>query len=89
MASLLDLAGTKASVVQVRSEARDYLDIDALLLDGRIDLPTALAAAVALYGPRFNPQLLFKALSFFGDGICTPCWNPLGRDWHAQLPWSI
>jgi hypothetical protein len=68
VASLLDLAGTKASVVQVRSEARDYLDIEALVLDRRIDLPTALAAAAALYGPQFNPQITLKALSYFGDG---------------------
>ena len=31
VASLLDLAGTKASVVQQRAEAKDYIDIDALL----------------------------------------------------------
>jgi len=49
VASLVDLAGTKASVVQVRAEAKDYIDIDALLRDGRIDLPTALAAAQAIY----------------------------------------
>jgi hypothetical protein len=68
VASLLDLAGTKAAVVQVRAEAKDYLDIDALLLDGRIDLATALAAARAIYGPQFNPQSTLKALSYFGDG---------------------
>lgn len=68
VASLLDLAGTKAAVVQQRAEAKDYLDIDALLKDGGIDLSTALAAAQAIYGPTFNPQLTLKALSFFGDG---------------------
>ena len=68
VASLLDLAGTKASVVQVRAEAKDYLDIDALLTDGRIDLPTALAAAQAIYGTAFNPQSTLKALSYFEDG---------------------
>jgi hypothetical protein len=68
IASLLDLAGTKASVVQQRAEAKDYLDIDAILRDGRIDLPMALAAARALYGTRFNPQVTLKALSYFGDG---------------------
>jgi hypothetical protein len=68
IAALLDLAGTKASVVQRRAEAKDYVDIDAILLDGRIDLATALAAARALYGPRFNPQVTLKALSFFDDG---------------------
>jgi len=68
VASLLDLAGTKASVVQIRAEAKDYIDIDALLNDGRIDLPTALAAARAIYGTSFNPQNTLKALSYFEDG---------------------
>jgi hypothetical protein len=68
VASLLDLAGTKASVVQQRAEAKDYTDIDAMLTDGRIDLPTALAAARAIYGQQFNPQVTLKALSFFDDG---------------------
>jgi hypothetical protein len=68
IASLLDLAGTKASVVQQRAEARDYCDIDAILRDGRVDLPTALASARAIYGLQFNPQLTLKALSYFGEG---------------------
>lgn len=68
VAHLLDLAGTKASVVQLRAEAKDYLDIDAILMDGRIDLPMAIAAAAALYGDRFNAQNTLKALCFFDDG---------------------
>jgi len=68
VASLLDLAGTKASVVQRRAEAKDYHDIDAILRDGRIDLPAALAAARAIYGARFNPEITLKALSYFGEG---------------------
>ena len=68
IASLLDLAGTKAAVVQQRAEARDYHDIDALLRDGRIDLPAALASARAIYGRQFNPQITLKALSFFNEG---------------------
>ena len=67
-ASLLDLAGTKASVVQVRAEAKDYIDIDALITAGKVDLPLALSAAQRLYGSTFNPQITLKALSFFGDG---------------------
>ncbi len=67
LATLLDLAGTKASVVQVRGEAKDYLDIDALMTAG-IGLPRALAAAKAIYGPSFNPQITLKALSYFDDG---------------------
>jgi hypothetical protein len=68
VASLLDLAGMKASVVQMRAEAKDYIDIDALLTDGGIDLPTALAAARAIYGAQYNPQSTLKALSYFDDG---------------------
>ncbi len=68
VASLLDLAGTKASVVQTRAEAKDYIDIDALLTDGRIDLPMALAAGRAIYGTEFNPQSTLKALAYFDDG---------------------
>jgi hypothetical protein len=30
IASLLDLAGTKINVVQLRAEAKDYRDIDAI-----------------------------------------------------------
>jgi Nucleotidyl transferase AbiEii toxin, Type IV TA system len=67
IASMLDLAGTKASVVQVRAEAKDYLDIDAIIEAG-IGLPRALAAAKAIYGSSFNPQITLKALSYFQDG---------------------
>ncbi len=68
VATLLDLAGTKAAVVQKRAEAKDYIDIDAILQHGEIDLPQALSAARLIYGSQFNPELTLKALSFFGDG---------------------
>jgi hypothetical protein len=67
VASLLDLAGTKAAVVQQRAEAKDYVDLGALMNAG-IGLPLALSAACAIYGAAFNPQLTLKALSYFGDG---------------------
>lgn len=68
IATLLDLAGTKAAVVQKRAEAKDYIDIDAILQHGKIDLSQALSAARLIYGSQFNPELTLKALSFFGDG---------------------
>jgi hypothetical protein len=68
IASLLDLAGTKASVVQMRAEVKDYIDVDALLTNSPIDLPTALGAALAIYGMQFNPQSTLKALCYFDDG---------------------
>jgi len=66
VAALLDIAGTKAAVVQKRAEGKDYLDIDALLQQG-IDLPTVLAAGIVIYGRTFNPLITLKALSYFDD----------------------
>ncbi len=68
IASLTDLAGMKAAVVQKRAEAKDYLDLDAMITQGAVDLPMALAAAKAIYGRSFNPELTLKALCFFNDG---------------------
>ena len=66
VASLLDIAGTKALTVQQRAQARDYLDIDALIRHG-IDLPRVLAAGAVVYGRSFNPLITLKALSYFDD----------------------
>lgn len=66
--SLTDLSAMKAAAVQKRAEEKDYRDIDAIISEGGIDLPTALAAARTIYGAQFNPQLTLKSLSFFGDG---------------------
>ena len=68
VASLLDLAGTKAAVVQRRAEAKDYIDIAAILSEGSIDLPLALPGAQAIYGAQFDPQNTLKALVFFEEG---------------------
>lgn len=67
IADLLDLAGTKANVVQARAQRKDYLDIDAMITAG-IDLPTQLAAGKLVYGPSFPPTETLKALTYFGDG---------------------
>jgi hypothetical protein len=67
VASLRDLAGAKARVVQVRAEAKDYIDIDALIAHG-VSLAEALACARAIYGDSFNPQITLKALCFFEEG---------------------
>ena len=68
VAGLLDLAGTKAAVVQKRAEAKDYIDIDALVGAGGVSLGLALAAGRRLYGSAFNPEITLKALSYFADG---------------------
>src|ERR1700676_624304 len=71
VASLLDIAGTKAAVVQRSAEVRDYLDIDALIHHG-IDLPQLLAAGAVVYGRSFNPLITLKALSYFDDVATLP-----------------
>lgn len=68
IASLLDLAATKAEVVQARAAVKDYLDIDALIRRAGVSLSDALGAAGAVFGPAFNPVLTLKALCFFADG---------------------
>jgi hypothetical protein len=66
VASLLDIAGTKALTVQQRAQARDYIDIDAVIRYG-VDLPQVLAAGAVVYGRSFNPLLTLRALSYFDD----------------------
>lgn len=67
VASLLDIAGTKAAVVYQRAESKDYIDILALLQSG-ISLPEMMASSKALYGDQYNPMLTAKSLVHFGDG---------------------
>lgn len=67
VASLLDLLATKLKAVFQRSEAKDYIDIAAIIEAG-VPLATGLAGARALFGPHFNVALPLKALTYFGDG---------------------
>lgn len=67
VASLIDLAGCKMGVVQQRAEAKDYLDIAAILRNG-VNLQDALAAAKAVYGPRLDPRISLRALTSFDEG---------------------
>lgn len=57
----------KCLVVQKRAEAKDYLDIHALVSAG-LSLPEMLAAAALLYGRVIAPEITLKSLSYFGDG---------------------
>jgi hypothetical protein len=66
VASLVDLAGMKMRVIQVRGSWKDYVDIHALASHG-VDIPTGLASARAI-DPQFNPAISLKALQFYGDG---------------------
>jgi hypothetical protein len=65
---LLELGGMQALVVQKRAEAKDYLDIHALLTLGGYALAELLAAADFLYRPSFTAELTLKSLCYFDDG---------------------
>lgn len=71
VASLLDIAGTKAAVIQKRAEAKDYIDLHALLQHG-VDLAMVLAAGSVVHGQSFNPLITLKALSYFDDVPALP-----------------
>jgi hypothetical protein len=67
VASLLDLAGTKAAVITQRAESKDYVDLLAMARAG-IGLPQAIAAASSIYGAQYNAAITVKSLTYFGDG---------------------
>lgn len=67
VASLEDLLATKVKVLLQRIEAKDYLDVAALLGSG-VPLATGLGAARSLFGPAFQPSESLKALVYFEGG---------------------
>lgn len=66
VASLLDLAGMKMRVIQVRGSWKDYVDIHTLVSHG-VDVSSGLAAAKAI-DRNFDPVTSIRALQFYGDG---------------------
>ena len=77
---LLELAGMKAMVVQKRAEAKDSLDIHALIFQAKIDLATHLAAGLRLYPPHFAPEQTLKSLCYYADGNLATVANSIRRD---------
>jgi len=67
VASLDDLMATKLKVLLQRVEAKDYIDVAAMIRAGA-GLARALAGAEALYGPAFQPAECLKALVWFEGG---------------------
>jgi hypothetical protein len=86
VASLVDLAGMKMRVIQVRGSWKDYADIHALVSNG-IDLATGLAAARAI-DATFDPATSIRALQFYGDGTLDRVPEGMRRDltrWAQQI----
>lgn len=67
VASLDDLLAHKLKVLLQRVEAKDYLDVAALIGAG-VRLDRGLASARALFGPAFQPSEALKALVYFEGG---------------------
>ena len=67
IAAPLDLLVTKLKALHDRIEAKDYLDIEALLRSG-LTLNEGIGAAMALFGRALNPLDTAKAVAWFKDG---------------------
>jgi nucleotidyltransferase AbiEii toxin of type IV toxin-antitoxin system len=86
VASLVDLAGMKMRVIQVRGSWKDYVDIHALASNGS-DRTTGLAAAMAI-DQSFDPATSIRALQFYGDGTLDRVPQGMRRDltrWAQQV----
>ena len=78
VASLVDLAGMKMRVIQMRGSWKDYVDIHTLVENG-VDVPTGLAAAKAI-DRKFEAATSIRALQFYGDGTLQRVPEAMRRD---------
>ncbi len=85
VASLRDVAGTKLAVVTKRAEAKDYIDIHALLTEARLSLAEMLACARVVYGRVFDPLISLKALAYHDDPALTGLATGLKKDLLAAI----
>jgi hypothetical protein len=67
IASLADIAATKALAIQKRAVSKDYIDIDALMEQAGFSILDIIRYAKQVYGSLFNPLLTLKALGFYGE----------------------
>jgi Nucleotidyl transferase AbiEii toxin, Type IV TA system len=80
IASLIDLAGTKAKVIIQRVEPKDYTDIHMLMTKGGIPLANMLAAASIIFGPQLNPLDALKAIAYHNDPALAGLSDGVKRD---------
>jgi len=85
VASLIDLAGYKVSVVQQRAELKDYIDVHTLLTKAKIPLANMLAAGKIIYGSQFNPLLALKALAYHEDRALADLSDDVRKDLIAAI----
>jgi hypothetical protein len=67
VAALEDLMPLKIKVILQRSEAKDYIDIAAMLRAG-VSLERGLAVAEKMFHPQLSAMVALRALTYFEDG---------------------
>ena len=67
LASRLDLFGTKLATITQRIEARDYVDVAALIGSG-LNINEGVGALLGLYGNQASALQSVKTLTWFNDG---------------------
>lgn len=82
IASLRDLAGTKAKVINQRVEQKDYEDIGALLTAG-MTLPEIVSAAVAIFPGQVDYAATVSAITYFEDAEARQFPEPLKKKLRA------
>lgn len=82
VASLRDLAGTKAKVIKERVELKDYPDI-AALLDAELTMPDIVAVAVAIFPGEVDYISTMSAITYFEDGEAKSFPEPLKEKLRA------
>ena len=80
IASLLDLAGTKAKALLDRIERKDYQDI-LELLDAGLSMSQIAGAAEAIFPAQVSSIMVLRALSHYGDGAA----RALPDTWKERL----
>ena len=81
VASIFDLAGTKAKAILDRSEWRDYFDLATLLRAG-LTLPEIIGYASTIFEPLFEfPAAVFlRSLAWFNDGTVSDLPDDMKRE---------
>lgn len=86
VASIFDLAGSKAKAILDRSEWRDYVDIATILRNGHA-LAEIIGYAQTIFSPLFEfPVAVFlRSLVWFGDGTAVDVPDDMKRELESAV----
>ena len=66
IASLIDIAGTKAKTVQDRIEERDYRDL-AVSIEQGMTVDDIIGACITIFGAQIDPMITAQTMAWFGE----------------------